>query len=116
MTLRTVLLSLQALLAAAEPDDPQDAVVATQYKENHEMFLLTARHWTNAYANGEWYWPILCVTKLIFKLFFLGPHKNVDFDNKIQRLRDMGVATDDARAALSRHNWDLSRATEQLFS
>ena len=26
MTLRTVLLSLQALLAAAEPDDPQDAV------------------------------------------------------------------------------------------
>ena len=53
MTLRTVLLSLQALLAAAEPDDPQDAVVATQYKENHEMFLLTARHWTNAYANGK---------------------------------------------------------------
>lgn len=30
MTLRTVLLSLQALLAAAEPDDPQDAVVAHQ--------------------------------------------------------------------------------------
>ncbi|XP_062068659.1 ubiquitin-conjugating enzyme E2 K isoform X2 [Lepus europaeus] len=30
MTLRTVLLSLQALLAAAEPDDPQDAVVANQ--------------------------------------------------------------------------------------
>lgn len=54
MTLRTVLLSLQALLAAAEPDDPQDAVVATQYKENHEMFLLTAKHWTNAYANGEY--------------------------------------------------------------
>ncbi|PIO26357.1 hypothetical protein AB205_0132780 [Aquarana catesbeiana] len=31
MTLRTVLLSLQALLAAAEPDDPQDAVVANQH-------------------------------------------------------------------------------------
>ncbi|OBS72131.1 hypothetical protein A6R68_13291 [Neotoma lepida] len=31
MTLRTVLLSLQALLAAAEPDDPQDAVVANQF-------------------------------------------------------------------------------------
>ena len=28
MTLRTVLLSIQALLQAAEPDDPQDAVVA----------------------------------------------------------------------------------------
>jgi len=30
MTLRTVLLSIQALLSAAEPDDPQDAVVAAQ--------------------------------------------------------------------------------------
>merc|ERR1719272_949075 len=28
MTLRTVLLSIQAMLSAAEPDDPQDAVVA----------------------------------------------------------------------------------------
>jgi len=96
MTLRTVLLSLQALLASAEPDDPQDAVVASQYKENHEMFCRTAKHWTNAYANG--------------------PHKFPDFDNKIQRLKDMGVSEFDARAALSRHNWDLNRATEQLFS
>lgn len=52
MTLRTVLLSLQALLSAAEPDDPQDAVVAKQFKENVEMFKLTARHWTAAYAGG----------------------------------------------------------------
>ena len=52
MTLRTVLLSLQALLAAAEPDDPQDAVVAKQFKENPEVFRMTARHWTNAYAGG----------------------------------------------------------------
>ena len=52
MTLRTVLLSLQALLAAAEPDDPQDAVVAKQYKENPKIFFQTARHWTNIYAGG----------------------------------------------------------------
>ena len=52
MTLRTVLLSLQALLAAAEPDDPQDAVVAKQFKENKEIFNRTARHWTNIYAHG----------------------------------------------------------------
>lgn len=55
MTLRTVLLSLQALLSAAEPDDPQDAIVASQYKDNYEMFVLTARHWTNAYANGKFF-------------------------------------------------------------
>lgn len=50
MTLRTVLLSLQALLSAAEPDDPQDAVVARQYKENPELFRQTAKHWTSIYA------------------------------------------------------------------
>lgn len=96
MTLRTVLLSLQALLASPEPDDPQDAVVATQYKENYEMFSCTAKHWTNAYAKG--------------------PHKFPDFDMKIQRLKDMGISDFEARAALSRNNWDLTRATEQLFS
>ena len=52
MTLRTVLLSLQALLAAAEPDDPQDAVVAQQYKEHYEIFRRTALHWTSTFANG----------------------------------------------------------------
>lgn len=51
MTIRTVLLSLQALLAAAEPDDPQDAVVAKQYKDNIDMFKKTAKHWTEVYAN-----------------------------------------------------------------
>lgn len=53
MTLRTVLLSLQALLAAAEPDDPQDAVVAFQYKDKYQLFVTTARHWTNVYAGGK---------------------------------------------------------------
>ena len=52
MTLRTVLLSLQALLAAAEPDDPQDAVVAKQFKEHPDVFKKTARHWTSIYAGG----------------------------------------------------------------
>lgn len=96
MTLRTVLLSLQALLSSAEPDDPQDAIVATQYKENYQMFLQTAKHWTNVYAGG--------------------PHKLDEFDHKVQRLKDMGIGDYEARAALSRNNWNLERATEQLFS
>lgn len=53
MTLRTVLLSLQALMASPEPNDPQDAVVAKQYKENEDMFKLTAKHWTATYAGGK---------------------------------------------------------------
>ena len=33
LTIRTALLSLQALLCVPEPNDPQDAVVAGEYKE-----------------------------------------------------------------------------------
>ncbi|XP_034661139.1 ubiquitin-conjugating enzyme E2-22 kDa-like [Drosophila subobscura] len=95
MTMRTVLLSLQALLAAAEPDDPQDAVVAHQYKEKHDLFLLTAKHWTNAYAGG--------------------PHNFPDCDSKTQRLRDMGIDEHKARGVLSKENWNLEKATECLF-
>lgn len=71
MTLRTVLLSLQALLAAAEPDDPQDAVVANQYKNNHPVFIKTARHWTNVYAGSA------CASE-------------PEFDSKVKQLCDMG--------------------------
>ena len=53
MTLRTVLLSIQALLQAAEPDDPLDAVVARQYKEDPELYRKIARHWAQVYADGE---------------------------------------------------------------
>lgn len=49
-------------------------------------------------------------------IIFLGPSKNTDFDTKIQRLIDMGIECDHARGALSTYNWDLERATEQLFS
>uniref|UniRef100_A0A069DX27 E2 ubiquitin-conjugating enzyme n=1 Tax=Panstrongylus megistus TaxID=65343 RepID=A0A069DX27_9HEMI len=96
MTLRTVLLSLQALMASAEPDDPQDAVVAKQFKENQEVFRLTARYWTSAYAKG--------------------PKADSQCARKVQRLKDMGIDADRACVALSTYDWDLERATEQLFS
>lgn len=95
MTLRTVLLSLQALLAAPEPDDPQDAVVARQFKENAEMFKLTAQHWAQVYAGG--------------------PKHFAEFDAKIKRLLDMGVEENRARVALSSYSWDLEKATETIF-
>ena len=101
MTIRTVLLSLQALLAAAEPDDPQDAVVAKQYKESHELFKLTAKHWTSIYARAN-----------------DGPIWSYqDFDGKIRKLKEiMSVDDHRARVALSSNNWDLDRATQSLLS
>ncbi|KAL7647584.1 UNVERIFIED_CONTAM: hypothetical protein RMT77_001184 [Armadillidium vulgare] len=89
MTLRTVLLSLQALLAAAEPDDPQDAVVARQYRENHPLFIKTAQYWTYFHAGGE--------------------KKNVDFDEKVRKLKDMGINETKALVALSTCDWDYNR-------
>merc|ERR1712086_528816 len=50
LTIRTTLHSLQALLCAPEPDDPQDAEVANQYKSNIEEFKKTAKFWTDSYA------------------------------------------------------------------
>jgi ubiquitin-conjugating enzyme (huntingtin interacting protein 2) len=53
LTIKTALLSVQALLAAPEPDDPQDAVVASQYKSTPQKFQETAKEWTEKYANKE---------------------------------------------------------------
>jgi len=53
---------------------------------------------------------------ILVAIYTLGPNKNIDFDTKIQRLIDMGIERDQARGALSTYNWDLERATEQLFS
>jgi ubiquitin-conjugating enzyme (huntingtin interacting protein 2) len=51
-------------------DDPQDAVVATQYKSNHKVFVQTARHWANKYAGA--------------------PNPVVEYDSKVKQLVDMG--------------------------
>jgi len=96
MTLRTVLLSLQALLASPEPDDPQDAVVARQCKEKPQIFYSTAQHWANTYAGG--------------------PISVGDYEQKVRRLVDIGVTELNARASLSACDWDLERATQQIFS
>jgi ubiquitin-conjugating enzyme (huntingtin interacting protein 2) len=46
----------------------------------------------------------------------IGPDTNAEFVTKVQRLMDMGVEADQARVALSSYDWNLERATEQLFS
>uniref|UniRef100_A0A1I8GTA6 E2 ubiquitin-conjugating enzyme n=1 Tax=Macrostomum lignano TaxID=282301 RepID=A0A1I8GTA6_9PLAT len=96
MTLRTVLLSLQALLACAEPDDPQDAVVASQFRERHDIFLATARHWAAAYANA--------------------PDREPELTRKVAALQQMGFSEHECRVALSMHLWNPERAAEHLLS
>merc|ERR1712228_703618 len=50
LTIKTALLSLQALLCSPEPSDPQDAEVAKQYMNDRKQFDQTAKFWTETYA------------------------------------------------------------------
>ena len=51
LQIRTVLLSIQALLSAPNPDDPLDEAIARQWREDEGGALATAREWTRQYAN-----------------------------------------------------------------
>ncbi len=53
LTIRTALLSLQALLCVPEPNDPQDAVVASEYKEDRKKYNAHAAEWVKKYASPE---------------------------------------------------------------
>lgn len=93
LTVRTALISLQALMSAPEPDDPQDAVVAKQYKEDPEAFAKQARYWTEIYAAGL----------------------QAD-ESKIQSLVDMGFDRETATAALVKCNYDQNQALEHILA
>jgi len=50
LQIRTVLLSIQALLSAPNPDDPLADNVAKHWKENEAEAMETARQWTRQFA------------------------------------------------------------------
>ena len=52
LQMRTVLLSIQALLSAPNPDDPLDTNVADHWKTNEKSAMENARQWTAKYATG----------------------------------------------------------------
>jgi len=90
MTIRTVLLSLQALLCTPEPDDPQDAVVAKQYKTDRKAWAEQAKEWTKKYADKA-----LTVEEQ---------------EEKIKQLTELGIKRDHARAELSKYGWNAEDA------
>jgi ubiquitin-conjugating enzyme E2 N len=50
LQIRTILLSIQALLGAPNPDDPLANDVAQKWKEDQNGAIETARQWTQQYA------------------------------------------------------------------
>lgn len=53
LTLKSTLISLQALLQSPEPNDPQDAVVAQAYLADKSQYEKTAQQWTKQYAQPD---------------------------------------------------------------
>jgi len=91
LTIKTALLSLQALLCSPEPNDPQDAVVAKQYLNDMPLFEQTARHWTRTYASET------------------ASQKN------LKQLLEMGFSEEDASTALDNAGGDLNTALAALL-
>ncbi|PNT72562.1 hypothetical protein BRADI_2g46290v3, partial [Brachypodium distachyon] len=52
LQIRTVLLSIQALLSAPNPDDPLSDNIAKHWKSNEAEAVETAKEWTRLYASG----------------------------------------------------------------
>lgn len=50
LQIRTVLLSIQALMSAPNPDDPLDEAIARQWREDEAGALEQAKEWTRLYA------------------------------------------------------------------
>jgi ubiquitin-conjugating enzyme (huntingtin interacting protein 2) len=91
LTIKTALLSLQALLCSPEPDDPQDAEVANMYKRDRAKFDTTAKFWTETYA------------------------KETNRELAISTVCEMGFDRDSAQKALEEHGWDSSAAVNALL-
>mmetsp|Transcript_36283 Transcript_36283/g.53249 ORF Transcript_36283/g.53249 Transcript_36283/m.53249 type:complete len:191 (-) Transcript_36283:702-1274(-) len=91
LTIKTALISVQALLAAPEPDDPQDGVVANEYKSDFEKWKKTAKLWTQQYAleSGD--------------------------TQALAPLLEMGFTEEQARKALCDAGGDMAAAVDKLL-
>ncbi|KAF4361529.1 ubiquitin-conjugating enzyme E2 27 [Cannabis sativa] len=94
LTLKTALLSVQALLSAPQPDDPQDAVVAQQYLKHYQTFVGTARYWTESFAKSS----------------------SLGVEEKVQKLVEMGFPEASVRSTLESVGGDENLALEKLCS
>lgn len=98
LTIKTALLSLQALMCAPEPSDPQDAEVANMYNRDYDLWFSTAKFWTECYARTK------------------DEMAGEDVHPALKRLLDMGFAENACRQALLDHKGNEDAAIEQVLS
>ena len=96
MSLRTVLLSIQALLASPEPNDPFDSVVAGQFMNHHEVYIRTAKHWASVYASSQ--------------------ERVQEYEDMVEQVKKItGMGENRARHVLSCCGWDLEVAVRNIL-
>jgi len=91
LTIKTALLSLQALLCSPEAGDPQDAQVAQMYLNDIDEFNKQAKSWTDTYANES------------------------AKEQAVAKICEMGFSADNARNALENKGWDENEAVAFLL-
>lgn len=99
LTIKTAMLSLQALLCSPEPTDPQDAQVARMYLDNKPEFDRTAKFWTEIYASNK----------------DGGNGGKSKEESAVDRVCEMGFDKESARKALMKHKWDEEAAVNELL-
>lgn len=92
-----LLRQLQALMCAPEPNDPQDAEVATMFKGSPATFQQTAKFWTEMYA-------------------VIKDDGAEAREASVANVVAMGFSDSAARKALSDNGWDESAAVNALLS
>jgi len=94
--LLSVVIGIKSLLIQAEPDDPQDAQVAAQYRNNINLFDKTAAFWNYVYAGGE------------------KSDEFTEFETKLGKLCEMGYDKNKSIHMLSMKNWDVDDCFRDL--
>ncbi|KAH7709662.1 ubiquitin-conjugating enzyme E2 K, partial [Aphelenchoides avenae] len=97
LTLRTILISVRALLSTPETRNWINHGAARQHVRQREAYEATAKFWAQYFANV--------------------PRETQDRDmcKKVLDLEKMGANRKDTILALSNAGWDVEQATEMLF-
>eukprot|EP00388_Colpodella_angusta_P020852 GDKJ01052522.1.p1 GENE.GDKJ01052522.1~~GDKJ01052522.1.p1 ORF type:complete len:199 (+),score=53.14 GDKJ01052522.1:37-633(+) len=94
LTIRTALLSIQALLSAPVPESPQDNEVATMYKTSIEEYNAKAREWTQTFATAD---------------------QESKEEKLVNQLSEMGFDFEKSRQTLMRNHWNMEAALAELL-
>jgi len=94
-----IIISLNHILSiAVKKNDPFDAVVTKQYKENLRMFRKTAKHWTYIFATNH----------TDSESNTSAGQQCAEYESKIKSLMELSqIDEHEALVTLSSNNWDL---------